>query len=413
MVRKHSPFICGGPVPPTHFIGREEQVDAIMGQLTGPAHGGSAICGERRVGKTSVLHFLMSSQVIEEWGVPVHLWSFVSLDCQEIGKPFTTVSFWHHVFKGIAEGGLPNELAAQAASLSKTDALEESALTHFFDAVADQNRLVVLLLDEFECVTEQVERENPEVLYQLRQLLNRRRRGLALITASREPIDVLCRDISFRGSPFYNNLLSVRLHPFEDYELEALLDLAEPSFSETEGAYITRIGGRHPLLLQLAADALYRHRARQRVDRPLDFAAVGRSYERRARQHYRDLWRDMPPQDQMLLALVALRSFHRREGGRGYEVQGIEALLARFARTLRSLAERGFVTADSPPAILSSVGEWWLVEQITSSAKMPEGWTEFLSAQEWSLVEGAIRAVQVNQRGIRALADWAVKPARA
>lgn len=410
MTKKHSPFICGGPVPPTHFIGREEQVDAVMGQLTGPGRGGSAVCGERRVGKTSLLHYLMSSQGAEEWGIPTDLWNFVLLDCQQIGKPCTDVRFWHQVFKTIVNADLPGELGVRAAALAQSKTIEEASLGRFFDDMADQNRFVILLLDEFEFVTEQVDRKNPDVLYQLRQLFNRRKRGLALVTASREPVDVLCRDIDFKGSPFYNNLLSVRVRPFEDYEIEALLALAIPPFSETEAAYIVRIGGRHPLLLQLAADVLYRHRARLRAGRPPDLAAVGRAYERRARQHYRFLWLYTPPQDQMLLALVALRSFHRRERGRGYEVQAIESLLSRFGRALWSLAERGYVTGDSPPSFLSSVGEWWVVEKIAGGENVPQEWKEFLLAQELSRLEGAIQAVQVNQQGIRNLADWAVGP---
>ena len=410
MAKRHSPFICGGPVPPAHFIGREDQVDAIMGQLTGPARGGSAVCGERRMGKTSLLHYLMSATVAEEWGVPLDLWRFVLLDCQQIGKPFTTDKFWQQIFRAIADSGLAGELGERAMALGQNETLAEALLAQFFDKVADRNRLIVLLLDEFEFVTEQVDRKNPEILYQLRQLLNRQKRGLALITASHEPVDVLCRDIDFQGSPFYNNLLSIRLRPFEDYEIEALLDLADPPFSGAEAAYVVRVGGRHPLLLQLAADTLYRRRARQKAGFPLDFAAVGRAYEQRARQHYRDVWRGMQPQDRMLLALVALRSFLHREGGRGYEVRGIEGLLDRFVRALRSLTERGFVTGDSPPLLLSSVDEWWLIEEITGRVEARVGWEKFLSAQELSLVEGAIQAVRVNRRGIQALATWAVGP---
>ncbi len=413
MAKRRSPFICGGPVPPAYFIGREEQVDAIMGQLTGPARGGSAMCGERRVGKTSLLHYLMSDLVAKEWDVPPGLWNFVLLDCQQIGKPFTTAEFWRQVFEAIAGSGLPGKLAEQAGILSQDEAFEETLLGRFFDSVAHQEGLIVLLLDEFEFVTEQMDSKNPEVLYQLRQLLNRQKRGLALVTASREPVDVLCRNMDFQGSPFYNNLLSVRLRPFEDYEVEVLMDLADPPFSEAEANYVVRIGGRHPLLLQLAADTMYRYRMRRKDGRPLNFAAIGRAYERRARQPYRDLWDGVEPQDQMLLALVALRSFHRREGRRGYEVQGIEALLVRFGRALRSLAERGFVTEDSPPSLLSPIGEWWLIEEITSGSKVQEEWKGFLSAQGLSLIEEAIQAAQANRQGILTLADWAVKPPEA
>jgi hypothetical protein len=233
MIRKRSPFICGGPVPPAHFVGREEQVDAIMGQLTGPARGGSAISGERRIGKTSLLHYLASPQAAEEWGVPADRWHFVLMDCQEAELSTTATPFWRRVFWALM-GHLSGELAQRARALARGDEIEESVLGRFFDDVARQDRLVVLMLDEFESVTRQVDRQNPEVLYQLRQLLNRPWRGLALITASREPVDMLCRDIRFQGSPFYNNLLSVWLPPFDDDEAIDLLDRDDPPFLEAE-----------------------------------------------------------------------------------------------------------------------------------------------------------------------------------
>ncbi|MFZ5917075.1 MAG: AAA family ATPase [Chloroflexota bacterium] len=408
MARTKSPFICGGPVPPGHFVGREEQVDAIMGQLTGPAHGGSAISGERRVGKTSLLHYLVSPQAAQDWDVPLDRWHFILLDCQQTDMSCSEIRFWQQVFDAIA-AAVPGELAGDARALAHSDEVEEWALGHFFDRVAREDRLVILLLDEFEAVTEQVDRHNPTLLYQLRQLLNRQQRGMALITASREPVEVLCHDIVFRGSPFYNNLLSVWLPPFGDGEIEDLLARAAPSFSETEAAYIVRIGGRHPLLLQLAADEMYRARSRLRPGRALNLAAVGRSFERRARQHYRDIWDDMPPQDRLLLSLAALRSFHQVVGGLDYEVRFIDALLARFNRPLRTLTERGFLTADSPPLVLSSVGQWWLVEEITGDEKSRTGWEQLLSAQELTRIEGIVQAVQVSQQGLRALIRWAVE----
>lgn len=411
MIQRPSPFICGGPVPPAHFVGREEQVDAIMGQLTGPARGGSAVSGERRIGKTSLLHYLASPSVAEEWGVPTESWHFVLVDCQEADLSTSATPFWRRVFLAMTDS-LPDDLAQRARALARGDGIEESVLGRFFDDVARRDNLIVLMLDEFESVTRQADKQNPEVLYQLRQLLNRPWRGLALITASREPVDMLCREIRFQGSPFYNNLLSVWLPPFDGGEVVELLDRAVPAFSGAERAYILRIAGRHPLLLQLAADELYRSRARLRSGQPLDWADVGRDYERRARPHYRDLWREMQPRDRMLLALIALRTFHEQTGGRGYEVRDIEGLLVCYRRSLRSLAERGFVTDASPPAVVSSVGQWWLIEEIASSEDAKEGWQQFLSRQELSRVESAIRAVQVNQSGIKALIEWAVEPSQ-
>ena len=91
-----NPFILGSPVPPTHFIGREREVRTILENLRGPGKGSSAISGERRIGKTSLLHYLESLERTQEWKALEIDHIFIYLDCLSI-SPFTAARFWQKV----------------------------------------------------------------------------------------------------------------------------------------------------------------------------------------------------------------------------------------------------------------------------------------------------------------------------
>ena len=82
MTRQLNPFIFGRPVPPTHFIGREDIIDNCYRRLAGPVRNSIAISGEHGVGKTSLLYYLCQVAQQEGWGQPYTRNIFLYLDCQ-------------------------------------------------------------------------------------------------------------------------------------------------------------------------------------------------------------------------------------------------------------------------------------------------------------------------------------------
>jgi AAA+ ATPase superfamily predicted ATPase len=92
-----NPFIAGGPVPPERFVGRAKEVYAIMGRLTATRPASSAIFGEARIGKTSLLHYINSDQVKQDWSISSKNFTFVYLDCGGIDDPLF-VNFWKTLF---------------------------------------------------------------------------------------------------------------------------------------------------------------------------------------------------------------------------------------------------------------------------------------------------------------------------
>src|SRR5277367_2863794 len=59
MSRPVNPYIAGNPVGNSSaFIGRDDVLRAVLGVLGDPQHHGVVLYGQRRIGKTSILHHL-------------------------------------------------------------------------------------------------------------------------------------------------------------------------------------------------------------------------------------------------------------------------------------------------------------------------------------------------------------------
>ena len=83
-----NPFIYNVPVPPDSFIGRQPEIERVLGQIAHPARSSSAVSGDPRIGKTSLLHYLRVPEVHEQWGLSSTWCHFLYLDCQSV-LPFS------------------------------------------------------------------------------------------------------------------------------------------------------------------------------------------------------------------------------------------------------------------------------------------------------------------------------------
>ena len=217
-----NPFIFGGPVPPRYFIGREKEVRTVLDRLANPAHGSTAVSGEARIGKTSFLHYISSPEIAETWGLSPGKYVFIVVDSQTI-VPFSLMGFWRYVLKSLAARKVHDP--GYIASLLQEDDVGGFELGELFDRIARDDKLVILLLDEFEHIVEHVNPSDPQFLYRLRALINRPAHGLALVLASRKPLENLCQNMRFAGAPFPTSFASLALDPFSPEEANRLIDV--------------------------------------------------------------------------------------------------------------------------------------------------------------------------------------------
>ncbi|TEU17016.1 MAG: ATP-binding protein [Anaerolineales bacterium] len=267
MLDYRNPFIVSSPVPLERFIGRKRDVKAILDRLAGPAPDSTAVSGEVRIGKTSLLHYISSPKTAEKWELSPEKCTCIFVDSQTIA-PFSPMGFWHYVLKSLAARKVHD--TGYISSLLKEDDVGGFELGELFDRIAGDGKLVVLLLDEFEHIVEHVNSDDPQFLYRLRALINRPAHGLALVLASRKPLTELCQNMRFVGSPFYASFALLSLGPFSWEEANKLIDVYTQGtgvvFSDRDKEFAYEISKGHPHWLQKVCFRLFqRHVEKMKV----------------------------------------------------------------------------------------------------------------------------------------------------
>ena len=258
MSKQSNPFIYGGPVPPSHFIGRDEEVDTIMSRLVSPGSGSSAVSGEAQIGKTSLLRYIASSRVLERWGLEPSQDIFIEIDCQ-ILAPFSPLLFWQMVFDDMLQQKVKGtDLRLIKAARRKKD-IAGPDLIALFKNITESKRLIVFLIDEFELVVTEIDPNEPDFFNTLRALIQLP--GLALVTATRIPLETLTSQISFVDTRFPTSFAPIELGPFSQEEANELIDRALEgtgvTFSEDDRQFVYKVSKGHPYWLQNACFKLF------------------------------------------------------------------------------------------------------------------------------------------------------------
>ncbi len=390
MANLSNPFTPYSPVSPAYFVGREREVQEILDHLASAARGSSAISGERRIGRTSLLHYLterLSKAPLQEQFLPLYV------DCQSIPR-FTSTRFWQRVSR-LLERVVDDSIGKAMSRLLGQEEISCADFEVISDRIYEDGRTLVLLLDEFEWVV----RTDPscvemtrDFLSGLRALINRVPKGLALVIGATHSLDRLCEGIEFRGSPFSNAFLLLRLRPFREAEIEQffarMLKGTGLEFTQDERNYIKQIAGGHPLLLQTASSLLFESRAR--VGPIENYWAISKRFEEQASYHFKSLWETSAEDEKTLLMAIATRDLDH------------ELTQARLTRELRSLSERGLVIhRDGHPEIFSFLFAQWIIEQGEKPISMadPEALEYRLSAlkEDHAIYERNLQHLQFKE----------------
>ncbi len=356
----HNPFIFESPVTGPHFIGREREVNLVLDRISNHSRGSIALAGERRIGKTSLLHTISSSDVISRWNMDTAKSIFVYLDCGSIPR-FSMSQFWQTVLrklnqqlKRIAD---TESLRSTIATLVNGPDIVTQDIEFLLDDLDEAGWVWVLSLDEFEWLIRlDIENESltRDLLGGLRALMNHVPRVLSLIVATRQPLHELCQDIRCMGSPFYNSFVYVHLRPFQADEAERLLaqrlDGTSVWFTTEERAFLYTLAGRHPLLLQAAAFCLFNAKAADGDSS--DLASIREQFASLVGHQFEDLWRWSTPREKLLLLALAL------------DDPSSVGWLLRWAHERESLSLRGLIAESKNQGLrlFSEVFRQWLLD---------------------------------------------------
>jgi hypothetical protein len=363
MSKPANPFIYGGPVTAQQFIGRAQEVDRVFDQLSSQARGSVAIIGERRIGKTSLLHYVSAPDVVKRWNLEEDTSLFIFQDCGAVA-PFSITRFWQTVLRRLLrllQGKDPRTpLLASVETLLAAPEITTLDIEFLLDDLHAAGLLLILMLDEFEWLI----RTDPEneaitrdLLAGLRALINHVPRTLSLIVATRQPLDEVCCDVRFMGSPFYNNFVFLHLRPFRLEETESLfaqmLAGTGVAFSQAEKDLIYDLAGTHPLLLQTAAALVFDLKAGGAREIK-DLVAIREQFRDLVEHQFEDFWKWSGARERQILLQLA-------SGGREAPTH-----LEAWADERETLLRRGLIArdVDGTCRIFSSVFWQWLIANL-------------------------------------------------
>jgi hypothetical protein len=364
-----NPFVIGGPVDTRCFFGRGREVIQVLDPVSHPSRGSVSIVGERRIGKTSLLHYVSAPDVIRRWNLDQTHSVFLYKDCGSI-VPFSATRFWQSMLKDFSKElrgrQLDSTLSSSVVRLARADQITCNDIEDLLKDLDRANLLLVLLLDEFEYLihTDFPEHEalTRDFLAGLRALINQRERVLSLIVATQQPLAELCGHIRFAGSPFFNNFVNVNLRPFSVREAEGFIDqmLADTGmeFLQKDKELMFDLGGTHPLLLQAAASCIFDERLS--YDQ-VDAIAVQRRFTDLVQHHFEDLWKCSQPRKKEILMLLA----------RDNELAPTR--LVQWKRERDLLEKRGLITCQSDGSyrIFSTSFKQWLMDNLYDLDESP------------------------------------------
>jgi hypothetical protein len=360
-------FVYGRPVQPSEFIDRKSDLRTIFNRLR---HSEStAIVGEPHIGKTSLLLKLADGATQQTYlGKDAQYMVVCSLDLHPIGSDYTPVAFWREALDPLRDH--PDHVTiAPLLEQAGQAGYARRPLEQLFNRLGQSNRRLVLLLDEFDRLLIHPDFQDPAFFALLRSLTTRTG-GLAMITASRLSVAEMNnrgRDLLETGSPFFNNVIEMRLRPFNEVTAGRLLDLAGEAFTTDDRIFIRRVAGRHPFLLQAMAAALFEATGDGR-----QASAAERFYERTS-FHFDDLWSTLDDRARTTAVILSLMELGGRVMGQNFAYGEIERVDA-FGPELRKLAERG---------LAEQVGERWQFDWQHLLLWRGERWTVGAQAFAW------------------------------
>ncbi|MFZ5819817.1 MAG: hypothetical protein ACOYYJ_07940 [Chloroflexota bacterium] len=376
-----NPFTFGNPIKePGRFIGRKAEIRQITSRLLSSAHESTSIIGERRIGKTSLLGYLAHPQVSAGLGLTLDRFCLVYVDFQGL-TDITPTRFWQRVLKKMSRSVCDESLKPSIQALSEQDAFDLFDLEDLFQEVQDKGLTTVLLMDEFEYVT-----QNPnfksDFFGGLRALAIHS--GVALLPATRRELVDLCHSDEIKGSPFFNIFANVVLRPFSRAEVDGLLETytsqGELALTPQEKDFIWELGGGYPFFVQMAGHYLLEGRIEGLTGDALTAFTAAR-FDEQADAHYTYLWSHCSESEKITLIILLTLRAQKANKKLVPNAETLRRLRARAPQDVLALGKRGLVDErDGAYCIFSPSLEAWVRREIMAAPGEEESQT---SADEW------------------------------
>ena len=360
------PFIYGRPVKSVEFLNRETELRTLFNRLRNGES--TAIVGEPHIGKSSLLLQLADNETRRAYLGDEAQHTIVSLlDLQPLGNDYTSSAFWSEALEPLHRSN--QEELKQRLQQAAESGYTRRSLERLFNYLEQSGMRLVLLLDEFERLLTHPNFQDSSFFGLLRSL-STRTGGLARVATSRLSVtqmNEMGHTLLATGSPFFNNVIEVRLQPFDDRVVGMLLDRAGDLLLSDERRFVRRVAGRHPFLLQAMVATMLETSSDDRQ------ARAAESFYGRISFHFDDLWRSLDDRTRTTAVILGLMELGGRALGQEFAFGEIEQVDA-FGPELRNLAERG---------LAERAGEGWQFDQQHLLLWRGERWTVGCQAFAW------------------------------
>jgi eukaryotic-like serine/threonine-protein kinase len=378
-----NPFTFGNPIKdPARFYGRREDLRQIVNRLHSSAHESTSIVGERRIGKTSLLKYLETPQVALQLGLSPAEYCMVYIDFQGL-TDITPERFWQRVLHKMARTICLPDILPEIQEVRQMGAFDLFDLEDLFEKIADQGLTTVLMLDEFEYVT-----QNPnfgsDFFGGLRALAIHQ--NLPLLTATRRELVDLCHSEELKGSPFFNIFANIVLRPFSRDEVAEMLDgyLADTHLvlSEREKQLVLGLGGGYPFFTQMAGCYLVEAKHKG-LDGEALLQDVVTNFDAQADSHFSYMWSHSSESEKITLLSALALNQKKPDKHSLPTLANLAKTHARAHLDVPELVKRGLLLenrVEGTYRLLSTSLERWVVRELTAAPgeEEPEA-----SVQEW------------------------------
>ena len=364
-----NPFTYGNPISdPERFFGRQREVEQVFSRLRNREAESSSIVGERRMGKTSLLHYLAHPQVRQKYSVDSPQYVFIYTDLQMVDTSMTPDRLVRRLMRQLVLDAQDEDLKRAAEELRQAEIIDNFALADLFDVVDLKGLHVVMLLDEFEKVTTNTN-FGPDFFYGLRSLAIQH--NLTLVTSSRTELIELTHSEAIKSSPFFNIFANINVRLFIELEARQLisssLEGSGVQFSQPDIELLFRIAGYHPFFLQAACHFLF-----EAYLNSLDPAGrtkfLIKEFGEEAAPHMDDLWLNSRESEKIVLTSLALLEKGSSASEKSFSVARLRDMYTRSEQTLAQLEKRGLLAQmDGGYRLFNNSFSQWILSELSST----------------------------------------------
>jgi hypothetical protein len=400
-----NPYVYGNAVAPTNFINRRDAIRRVVNRLTSGGQS-TAILGEPRTGKTSLLNYLSAPDKLTElYGDAAESMIFSIVDTAMMDDEITAANFWRTTLEPLRErlaAPNPEGPIARQYDLCRENNFGNAMLYELFKISSAEGWLFVVLIDDFHLLLHHSILNTAEFFGGLRGLAQSGR-GLALVIASVLPLTTMNTEAQVfkpSGSPYLNFFAEFTLGPFSPRDRDTVLQLAGDRFTAEDREAIAVVAGGHPFLLQAAAAAMwdaYEEGLLTSADRR---GFVGHRLYREHRVHFADTWRLWSPAQRKAVSAIALVNTAQLVPSRQFRTTSFVVEMRDWGPELDDMEATGTLVRDArmkgdwrfgPQTLL-----WWLTDELVRAVRTDAPLDQWLRAQE---LDGALTREQKEKLG--------------